>query len=231
MRLNHRRIAQILLKFAEWIILNLLSVIRLYFSRRERAIRLSEFKWRRRQWASLPKDSFLRFGRARKNNRINLTHSWLASRSRLMLVSRGSSVATSLLHPRDATRCSGGYKPAHDRRRLRRRRRRVIVGFVAMLGIFHWRSSIQSRQKWPYRGATRAFCDPRGRYLFALSSRRTVKGPPFLSQLKGSWFSPASGWFRSLSTIRRAETINWCMTEVICDLPLVTPIWASWQRK
>lgn len=198
----------------------------MYFSRWKEAIRRSKFKWRRRQWASLSKDSFLHIGRARKNNRINSTHSWLAGRSRLMLAGQGNAVATSLLHPRDATRCSGGYKLAHGRRRLRR----VAVGFVAMLGIFHWRSSIQSQQKWPYRGATRAFCDPRGRYLSALSSRRTVKGPSF-SKLKRSWFSPAAGWFRSLSTIRRAGTINWCMTEVICDLPLVIPIWSSWQRK
>jgi len=129
------------------------------------AIHLSKFKWRR--WASLLKDSFLRIGRARKNNRINSTHSWLAGRSRLMLASRESAVATSRLH-------------------LETRRGAVavissltVVVVVAMLGIFHWRSSIQSRQKWPYRDATRAFCDPRGRYLSALSSRRAVKGSSF----------------------------------------------------
>lgn len=128
----------------------------------------------------------MRIGRARKNNRINSTHSWLlAGRSRPMPASRESAIATSRLHPE---RCSDGYKPVQpDRRRshhcrLRRRRIRRYARYfpVRLLDSVAAEMAVSG-----LRDAARAFCDPRGRYLSALSSRRAVKGPPlpFLSLL------------------------------------------------
>lgn len=178
-------------------------------------------KFKSERWASLPKDSFLRIGRARKNNRINSTHSWLAGRSRLMPVSRGSAAATSRLHPetwRGAAAVISPLTVADDFVVVVV----VVIRFVAMLGIFQRDSSIQSLQKWPYRDATRAFCDPRGRYLSALSSRRAVKGPLLLPQ---RWNAELIFTRRRLIPLVLGDssrgTINWCMTEVIYDLPLV----------
>ena len=44
----------------------------------------------RERWVSLPKDSFLLTGCARKNNRINSTHSWLAGSSESLLLATTS---------------------------------------------------------------------------------------------------------------------------------------------
>lgn len=99
--------------------------------------------------------------------------------------SQGSAAATSRLHPETRRGAAAVIIPltAVDGFVVVV----VVVGFVAMLGIFHWRSSIQSRQKWPYRGVARMRFAILAAVTFLLYQVGALsKALSFLSHLKRS---------------------------------------------
>lgn len=125
------------------------------------------------------------------------------------------------LTSRDVVRCSGSYKPAHGCRRLgrHRRRRRQIRRYA---------------RYFPARllDSVPAEMAVSGRSACVLRSSRPL---PFRSIKSARCQRPLllpQRWNAELIFTRRRliplvlddssrGTINWCMTEVICDLPLV----------
>lgn len=67
---------------------------------------------------------------------------------------------------RDAARCNGGCKPAHDRQRLRGRRRRQIRRYARYFPA-RILDSVAAEMAEMHQAAMHAFCDPR--YLSAPS--------------------------------------------------------------